>query len=235
MRHFASIAIVLVAVGSTVPASHAEPMVFLTSPDDLSSIQVGQDVQIDVRLQGLDFGNEFIFVLNTKVLFPTALFDLVPDPSWTSGLTPGEVSGTDPSGTAPDGLFIAESQRDNFDALSSFDEGTGVVTGNFSDSSPDTSVAINQNGLFYSFTLRALGVGSGTIAFAGSDNAYASNLTGFNLEPLPTGAALAFSVVVPEPSTVALMVFGCVLPAGLAWRRSRRPRPEEALVGSIGA
>ena len=65
----------------------AGPTVFLSSPEDLTNITVGEVVTIDVSLEGLPVGSDFIFNLNTKVLFSSSLFQAIPDPTNSSGLT----------------------------------------------------------------------------------------------------------------------------------------------------
>ena len=163
------------ALGSPAPAV-AAPVLTLSSPDDLGALTVGEQVRIDVTLQGLDVGNDFIFVLNSRVLFPAALFDPVPAPTTTSGLTPGSI-------------LTTAAQRSSFDAVSSLTDGAAV--GNFSDLVPVPSQAISQNGLFYSFLLEVTAPGSGSIALDPANTTYGATSTGFNLAPLPTGGPLA--------------------------------------------
>ena len=45
----------------------------LSSPQDLTHLTVGELVTIDVNLQGVTFGSDFIYDLDTKVIFPTSL------------------------------------------------------------------------------------------------------------------------------------------------------------------
>src|SRR4051794_13660378 len=107
------------------PQANADPIVILSSPDNLSQLTVGDTARIDVTLQGLSTGNEFIFILNTEVLFPSSLFQPVPDPNNSSGLTPGPIL----SPTSPPPPNVP--QADRFNELSSL---TAVAaTGNFQD------------------------------------------------------------------------------------------------------
>jgi hypothetical protein len=186
-----------VIIGGAGPAQ-AGPMVTLSSPNNLSNLSVGDQVEIDVNLQGLPV-NDFIFVLDTKVLFPSNFLPVL-DLSNSSGLTPGPI-------------LSGPNQAANFNAASSLNANNAV--GEFSDSSPNISVAINQNGLYYSFKLEAVSPGSGSIQFdsTADANRYAANDTGFNFAPLPTGGPLAFTISpaaasVPEPASMALASIG---------------------------
>ena len=80
----------LAVLAVMAPQAVAAPVVTLSSPNNLTQLEVGDTVRIDVKLQGLST-NEFIFILNTGVLFPSSLFQPVPDPNNSSGLTPGTI------------------------------------------------------------------------------------------------------------------------------------------------
>jgi hypothetical protein len=212
MRGFASVGLVLLTLGYAASPVAAGPMLSLSSPNGLSNLSVGDVVRIDVTLSGLDVGNDFIFVLNSRLLFPGSLFDPVPDPVGTSGLTPGPILQT-------------AGQRASFHAVSSLSD--GVVVGRFSDLFPTPSQVISQNGLYYSFLLRAEAVGSGAISFDASGNEYASVTTGFNLATLPTGGPLPFTVgpgatAVPAPPALVLVLTGLILIGGREVSRRRR-------------
>ncbi len=214
MHKFAPLSVMLLILGSMVTPTTAAPMLVLSSPSNLSNLSVGDRVRINVSLQDLDVGNDFVFVLNSRLSFPGSLLEPVPDSSFSSGLTPGEI-------------LVTAAQRNSFNAVSSLTD--GVVTGNFSDSSPTPSQAISQNGVFFSFLLAAQSVGSGTIRFDSAS--IASNSTGFNLAPLPTGGPLAFAInaaPLPEPSSLALSVIGTTLGlVGYGCRRRNGPTASE--------
>jgi hypothetical protein len=202
----------LVALALITPAVFANPMMALSSPDDLTHLSVGQQAEIDVTLSGLPVGTDFIFNLNTKVLFPSTMFQTVPNLSNSSGLTTGFGAGF---------AFQFADQPPNFYALSSLNAGNAI--GIFNDQSPSSSEAINENGLYYSFILKAIAPGSGSIAFDPTPgaNEYAADDTGFNFAPLPTGGPLIFTIAsVPEPSTLTLGLLGSLVCLGYA--RSRR-------------
>ena len=72
MPRMAYAASILAGMILLTPVATAAPTVFLTSPENLNNLTVGEQVTIDVNLQGLPVGTDFIFNLNTSVLFPTA-------------------------------------------------------------------------------------------------------------------------------------------------------------------
>ncbi len=197
--------------------AHASVLVSLSSPTNLSTLTVSQTFIVDVTISGLPSPNtnDFIFNLDTQVLFPSGLLTPVPDSGNSSGLTPGPALNPN----AVQGPL----QAANFNAQSEFV--TGSAVGDFSESPNASSGAIGLNGLYYSFLLEAAAAGSGNISFssAAGANQYAANETGFNFAPLPTGSALPFTITpaqsVPEPSMLA--VFG-VLAAGALVRFGRR-------------
>jgi hypothetical protein len=197
----------VLTLGLLATSASAAPILSLTSPDDLDNLAVGQEFQIDVTLSGLrtipEF--EFIIVLNSKVLFDAALLDPVSGP--TASLGGGSV------------FQVAPSQIANFNSASSL--GDGAATGNFNDAG---SSAINSEGLFYSFRLRAEAAGSGTIDFDAASTQFASFYTNFGLAPIGISAPLSYTIrsaVVPEPSTWSLIIYGGLL-GGLALGRRRR-------------
>jgi hypothetical protein len=203
-RLFTGLAFCVIVTGSS--AAQAGPNVTLSSPDNLSSITVGQILEIDVTLSGLPVGSDFIFNLNTKVLFPNAEFQAVPDPTSSSGLkavvAPGSVFDNNVQGP----LQVA-----NFNAQSSLVAGAAI--GVFSQSPNTNSGAIGLNGLYYSFDVQAISAGSGSIGFdpTGGANEYAADDTGFNFASLPTGPDLSFTIAaaaVPEPSSIAMLAVG---------------------------
>jgi hypothetical protein len=210
MSRMACAAVILAALMLVTPITLAGPMVVLSSPDNLNNLTVGEEATIDVTLSGLPVGSDFIFNLNTSVLFPSSQFQAVPDPTNTSGLT---------SGFGGTFAFQFPDQPPNFYALSSFNAGNAI--GIFA----PPATAINENGLYYSFMLKAIAPGSGSILFDPTPgaNQYAADDTNFNFAPLPTGGPLSFAISsVPEPSSVVLGAVASLAGLGFTWCRRRR-------------
>jgi hypothetical protein len=212
-RRFVLAMAVLGLVAGGAGRADAAPVVTLSSPSDLNQLTVGQQVQFNVSLAGIST-NEFLFVLDTRELFPSNLFA----PVSLSPSQPGTGSVFDTSAQV-NSFLVGDQRGPTF-------LGAGIAQGNFSDTFPTPTQAIDQDGLYYSFTLQAIAAGSGVISFDPAGTLYASGLTGFNLAPLPTGAPLQFTItggpaVVPEPSTLALGGIGGLLALGYAWRRRR--------------
>jgi hypothetical protein len=209
MRRMNLLGVLCLLIGSMPTAVEAGPTLNLSSPANLSALTVGQKVEIDVSLTGLAVGTDFIFVLDSQVLFSSTLFSPIADPNNSSGLTPGP------------GFFFDPSQTANFNAASSLS--AGIATGDFSDLSPNSSFAINENGIYFSFILQATAAGSGSISFDAANTNYAADDTGFALASLPTGGSLSYTIApaaVPEPSSIALVAAG--IAALGTWARARR-------------
>jgi hypothetical protein len=212
MRKLIFLAVLSAILALAPSCASADPILTLSSPSTgLSSLTVGEALTVDVTLSGLA-ADDFIFVMNSTVLFPSSLFTIEPSLNNSSGLTPGPI-------------LFNPSQMANFNALSSLTAGS--ATGNFSDSSPAPSVAIGENGVFYSFNLEAAAAGSGSIAFNSGATTYASDNTGFNLEPLSIGSPLSFVISepgtpVPEPSELGTLgLVGSALVAA-GWMQRKR-------------
>ncbi len=190
------------------------PIATLSSPQDLSHLTVGEQVTIDVNITSLAVGSDFIFNLDTSILFSSSLFKTIPNPGTASGLTTTYGSG---SGS----VFLYAGQPAAFDTTSSLNPGNAIGIFNNSSSAP----AISENGVYYSFTLEALASGSGSISFDTTPgaNQYAADDTGFNYAPLPNGGSLSFSITaVPEPPALSLGLVAVMAGAVLARRRCRK-------------
>ena len=187
----------------------ALPVLSLSSSNDLTQLVVGSTVQIDVTLSQTDL-NDLLFVLYSRALFPSSHFQAIPDPGYSSGLTPGAI-------------LPQASQVSIFNALSSLT--AGAATGNFADQflSP---LSISTNGRYYSFELTAIAAGSGAIRFDPANTLYAGNSSGFNLALLPTSGPLSYTIApvaaVPEPSTLVLLTCVTMGALGRRWHIARR-------------
>lgn len=218
MFRLTSTSLIVAAVLCVVPGADAGTIsATLSSPQNLSDITVGELVTIDVNLQGVTFGSDFIYDLDTKVIFPTSLFSAVPDPTNSSGLTTS-------SGPSSGYAFYYATQPPAFYATSSLSSGDAVGIFNNSLTAPP----INQGGIYYSFTLKAIATGDGSISFdtsVATNNQYASNTTpNFYYIPLPTGGPLSVSISsVPEPSSLFLGGIASLL--GLTYAGYRRRKP----------
>jgi hypothetical protein len=205
--------LMLAVLAVAAPRAVDAEIVTLSSPSDLTQLMVGDTVRFDVLLQEVPTG-EFLFVLDTRELFPSNLFAPV-------SLTPSQ--------PGPGSVFDTSAQVNSFlvgDQRGPTFLGAGIAQGNFSDFFPTPTRAIDQNGLYYSFTLQAIAAGSGVIAFDPAGTLYASNLTGFNLAPLAFGEPLAFTITagtaaVPEASSFAMGGLVALVGLGVAWRRRR--------------
>src|SRR4051794_10502252 len=210
MKHFTVLGItaIMLMAGSTCLAG---PIVSLSSTaPDLSQIHIGDAIQFDVTLSGLNAGDT-LELLGVSVVFPEVNFGS--PASNTPHLTPtgivpdaGGYSGAVPLGNAV-GLY---------DTLNLFPP-------------PDFFPDITSNGLFFSFTVTALAAGSGTFAFGTDLNSIGFDASGLPLDNVvgATGASqLSFTVLqgttIPEPGSVILLGVGTLATAAWARRRPRR-------------
>jgi hypothetical protein len=122
--------------------------------------------------------------------------------------------------TIAPGAIIPNPLDDPLDFLVT--EGSGIADATFSTFGTESSDHILSNGVFFAFDVEALSPGIGTLAF---DFASATEFNPANpSEPIElmvgTGPALDFTVVVPEPSTAALLLCAVSCGAAAVWRRA---------------
>ncbi len=194
------------------PAAWAGPIsLSLSSASDVNQLAVGQTVTFDVVLSGIDPSDPstFLSFLAANVKEDTALL------SAPIAVTPGTAV---PEPLNFDGEPLPDGSADAF-----YDSGFSTPA-----SSP-----IAGNGIFFSFTVTAQSVGTGTISFTPDSVAatFASDLVQ-NDQFAPDTTPLTFTVLgqaaaVPAPGALALLLSAAVAAGAAAGRRrlaSRRDR-----------
>jgi hypothetical protein len=179
----------------------------LSSPSNLSTLIVGQTVQVNVSLTGLGTGEKLVS-LTSGVDFPSALL------------------GT-PTGAAA-GAIVPNPLADPLDFQTTFNPGQADAV--FATFSTAASKQIIANGLLYSFQVTAQSPGSGAVEFSPlallAEQFDPTNPTTSILRDVNGGASLNFTVspalgtAAPLPSSLCSMVVGLagIAAAGLARR-----------------
>ena len=173
MHKFTLAAVAALAVTAAATAAQAQVTATLSSPDDLSSVSIGQTVTINVSLANFASGDSFSS-LDVGGNAPNALFDTPTTPT-AGSILPAS------------GLFTPFTDSDS----------SLVFARAFFDADP--SELVTSAGTYLSFTLTADGLGSGLISIDDLPNgADADGNTVF----LTSGNPLSVTVV-PEPATLA--------------------------------
>ncbi len=187
---FGCVAFALVLSGGT--QSQAALLISLSSsPSDLTSVQAGVPVRVDVNLSGLAAGEE-LTLLSTRLTFDGALLG-------TPLISPGSI--------LPDPL------DDPLDFIAVSEVGAGDAT--FLTFGIATSSHITTNGVFCSFDVVVQGLGMSEFALTFADALQVDPEDPQNLisPPITLGDPLPINAV-PEPSALALMCLGvCTLAA----------------------
>ncbi|WP_165228128.1 PEP-CTERM sorting domain-containing protein [Aquisphaera insulae] len=163
---------------------------------DLDHLAVGQAVRFDVILSGLAPGDALAYLAGT-VTFPGGLLGTPTDVA-AGAIVP------DPTG------FVGA----GFDgAADAFYDAVFFST---------TNTPITSNGVFYSFEVVVLQVGSGVLSFDVSSLAAADGSN--DPVSLAAGPDLPFTVVraVPEPASLGMAMLGILAVAGGSRMNSRR-------------
>lgn len=170
----------------------AEPMIQLSSPDDLSNINPGQTVIIQVDVTGLTAG-ESIWSLDVPVTFNPAMFS-TPFNLMAGSIVPPPSDPNDFMGQVAPGLAQGTFLPLNFGAD-----------------------VISNNGTFYSFQVTALQAGRSTFEIGSGAGATSPDAPNFSFTP---GAANRLdAVTTPEPGSLAAVCISCAVAAGFARRK----------------
>jgi hypothetical protein len=154
-------------------------------------LPVGYTVTFDVRLSGLEGGQEL------DSLAATIDYD-------------GAILGAP---TIVRGEIVPDPLAGPSDFL--FSEDDGMADASFYTSSGDPAHRITENGVFFSFSTEVLAAGSGSFSFSYVD---ATQFPGTDISV--TGSALSFqSVIVPEPSTCVLLATAALVSVACCLRR----------------
>ena len=192
--------VVTIVVGLAAAAS-AQGQVSLSlesSGVNLSQLRVGDTATIEVRLSGLQAGQE-LDSLSATVLYEETLLSA---PSVSHG------------------PIVPDPLADPFDFL--VWEEPGIAEGAFLTMGTESSDHVLSNGTFFSFEITVLGVGSGDFVFDFVDASEFNSADPFDPIPLPPsmGPPLQFTVV-PEPGGLSIIVLLLRKRAPAAWSAGR--------------
>ncbi len=154
--------------------SHAALVLSLSSPNGLSSLRVGDTITIEASLTGLNAGEELDSLTATTSLVPSIFAK--PNPPVAGPIIPN----------ASDFIPVIS---------------VGIADGAFFMSAGPNGIV--SNGVFYSFSVKVLGHGSGVIVL--DSGSLSAEFVGQAAPVFPTAAGgLAYNVV-PEPTTAVIM------------------------------
>jgi hypothetical protein len=170
----------------------AEPMIQLSSPDDLSNINPGQTVTIQVGVTGLT-ASESIWSLDVPVTFNPSMFS-TPFNLAAGSIVPPSADPNDFMGQVAPGLAQGTFAPLNFGAD-----------------------VISDNGTFYSFQVTALSAGRSTFEIGSGASGTSPDAEFFTFTP---GAANSLdAVTTPEPGSLAAVCISFAVAAGFARRK----------------
>lgn len=203
-RHIIGLLAVVSTCNSTPLRVMASPVsLSLSSPDDLQQVLPGQIVTIQLHLTGVT-ETERLSLFAATVAYDAGLFD-VP--------------------LISNGDILPNPLADPLDFLTFAD--AGIADAIFFTFSSAPNEQIENDGLFYSFSVQAIAEGTGSFSLVFADAGL------FDPEnpgmPIPAdliiGEQLPFVIVVPEPTSLAMLATGiaALLLMPFARRRAQQP------------
>ena len=182
--------VVTIVVGLAAAAS-AQGQVSLSlesSGVNLSQLRVGDTATIEVRLSGLQAGQE-LDALSATIIYEDLLLS---------------------SPVIASGPIIPDPLDDPWDFITLADP--GHAEGSFLTFGTDTAAHVTSNGVFFTFDVTATDVGAGAFSFDFVDATQFNSSDPFDpiYVPVDAGEPLAFTVV-PEPVSFMLVAIGTIL------------------------
>jgi len=174
-----------------VSGASAQPVISLSSPG-LSTLRVGDTATVDVMLSGLSAG-DMLKLLAAEVGFNALHFGT---PSVTSGGIIPDVAGFE----SDEFVDLAGATFDSLDTASTTD-------------------MITANGVFFSFDISAIDIGSGPISLDFADALGEDSLNSL-IDGATAGAALSYSIIFPGDYDLDRDVDGFDF---LTWQRGESP------------
>jgi hypothetical protein len=195
---------------ATSASSQAAFLLRVTSPDDVNHLTVGQTVTFNVDLSGITPGDAttYLSYLAATLQYDNTLLSSFPT------ITPGAI--------IPD--------ASNFTGTAFTNQADGFYDSVFGFSPSDP---ISTNGTFFSFTVKTLGPGNGTISFEADAATFANDPTQTN-QFNPDTQGLNFHIdngtggvtTTPAPGGLVLVLSGALVGGfGIACRRLARWLP----------
>lgn len=185
---FCLVATVLVGLAAATSAQGQVSLSLESGGEDLSQLRVGDTATIEVRLGGLQSGQEL------DALSATIVYDdvLLSDPVIAAG------------------PILPDPLDDPWNFITLADP--GHAEGSFLTFGTDTAAHVTSNGVFFTFDITATDVGAGAFSFDFVDATQFNSINPFDPIYVAVDAdePLAFTVV-PEPVSLMLVTTGVLL------------------------
>jgi len=202
------IALTLMIAGT--PLCWAAPVLSLSSTTDLNSLVVGQPVTITVNLSGLEADGDQLEMLAATVAYDHTVFGM-PTQQSTGSIIPSPLN-------QPQDMLVANDW--------------GIVDAMFLTFGSSSSNRVQNDGIFYDFTVPVIGSGSGTFSLThtdaikpgshenvlGSSPASSLSFTAVQAPAAGTGQGASNPPVIPEPTTAAAFLLA------MGWFTAKRFR-----------